>query len=227
MYVAPEIMASGRYSNKVDTYSFGICLVSCIRSEETIVKFMLHGLRRHMKKRNLNGLGFGILSKRMNDKGWRPPLPKKLYKSLKKLIKDCWALDPEKRPTFDEIVKRLLDEVKIEVELKPEPVFTCNYPNPANNDSDYDDKNGNDEDEEEEDFETEIQGLRIKLSDLADVEKRNEELEMELAKTKRMLKSEGSKNDGKEEKEKDKGNGNAEEPPPAIPAFIAGLLAGR
>ena len=79
----------------------------------------------------MNGIGFAILTKRINERGWRPALPKSLYKSLKKLIRDCWHKDPNRRPMFDEIVKRLLNEVNIEIELKKEPIFTCDFEHPV------------------------------------------------------------------------------------------------
>jgi len=55
IYVAPEILVSGRYTSKIDSYSFGICLVACLRSEENIAKFFFQGLRRYLKKKDLQG----------------------------------------------------------------------------------------------------------------------------------------------------------------------------
>ena len=94
IYVAPEVMKSGRYTSKIDSYSFGICLISC--SEEGIMKFFLHGLRRSTKKRDLMGIVVHILSNSVHTRGWRPHLPKKLYPSLNKLIRDCWQVSTKR-----------------------------------------------------------------------------------------------------------------------------------
>ena len=40
---------------------------------------------------------------------WRPPIPSEEHsnpKSLRKLVEDCWNSDPEKRPTFIDILER-------------------------------------------------------------------------------------------------------------------------
>jgi len=214
IFVAPEIMISGRYSNKVDSYSFGDCLVNCIRSEETIIKYYLNGLRRSLKKKDLRGIGFAILTKRINERGWRPTLPKSLYKSLKKLIRDCWHNDPDKRPTFDEIVKRLLNEVNIEIELKKEPIFICDFEHPENNDKDYD-ENNDDQNDKENDVDADILNMQIRLET---VEKEKEILEIEMSKTKKMLRDGQIKisEDVKKEEEKI-----------VVPDFMKDLLAER
>jgi len=188
--------------------------VSCIRSEEGIIKFFFNGLRRPMmggKKKNLNGIGFGFLAKRIDERDWRPPLPRKLYKSLKKLIKDCWHKDPEQRPAFDDIFNRLNTEVRREVDSKDEPVYTCDFENPLNNDNDYEKPGDNDDDGEDSNNEEEILRLRARLETLESVEKEKETLVEELAKTTKFFK------DVTEDVEA----------APVVPDFMRGLLAGR
>jgi len=160
----------------------------------------------------LNGIGFAILTKRINERGWRPTLPKSLFKSLKKLIRDCWHKDPDQRPTFDEIVKWLLNEVKIEIELKKEPTFTCDFEHPENNDKDYDDNN-DDENDNDNNLEAELLSLRIRLGELETVEKEKEILEIEMSKTKKML--------------RERKITVAKEDAVEVPDFMKGLLAGR
>jgi len=206
LFVAPEIMISGRYTSKIDSYSFSIC----IRSEEGVQRYFQNGLRRSLKKKNLNRIGFGFLPKRINERGWRPPLPKKLYKSLKKLIKDCWHKELDQRPTFDEIYNRLNTEVRREVDSKDEPVYTCDFENPLNNDYDYE-KPGDNDDGEDSDNEEQIKTLKVRLAELENVEKERENLVEELAKTTKFFK------DVTEDVEA----------APVVPDFMRGLLAGR
>ena len=199
IYVAPEVVMSGRYTKKIDSYSYGVCIVACVRSEENIARFFQHGLRRKMKKKNIMGLGMGMLAKRVNERGWRPELPTALFSWLKKLIEACWDQDPEKRPDFDEIVERMNGVVRSEIELQREPVFTCDFGDPANNDKDYEARGAvvsggeagegtNDDDKEEE-----IETLRAKLRR---IEGEKKELEKELATTRKFAKQ-GEEDDQK------------------------------
>jgi len=167
IYVAPEILVSGRYTSKVDSYSFGICLVACIRSEPSVLKYFVHGLCRHMKKKKAMGIGLAILNNRMLQKRWRPTLPTKLFKSLKKLICDCWQHDPELRPTFDEIVMRLNGPIQEEVTLKQEHTFV-NDDDFAKNSGDYEviEGDGDDDDSEDEKDEETIRTVKEKVAEL-------------------------------------------------------------
>jgi hypothetical protein len=47
----------------------------------------------------------------------RPAIPMFIVPSIRELITDCWAKEPEKRPSFDEIVKRF-SETKLKVMTK-------------------------------------------------------------------------------------------------------------
>jgi len=210
IFVAPEIMMSGHYTDKVDSYSFGVCLVSCIRSEEGVLRYFQNGLRRSLKKKNLNGIGMGLLAKRLNERHWCPALPRKLYKTLKKLIHDCWHKDPTQRPTFNEIVERLTGEIHTEIDTKDEPIFTCDFEHPENNDNDYD-TNGADDGDNGSDNEEEILTLKRHLKELESVKKRAEAIEEEL----KTMKMEKAKDEKKEEEEV------------KVPAFMLGMLAGR
>jgi hypothetical protein len=44
----------------------------------------------------------------------RPSIPKFIFPSTQKLIMDCWAKEPEERPSFAEIVERL-SEMKFKI----------------------------------------------------------------------------------------------------------------
>ena len=123
IFIAPEILMNDRYDEKVDSYSFAICLIAMIRAEDNVVKFFFEGLRKSMKKKNLQNIGIMVLNNRMHNRGFRPELPPALYPSLAKLIRDCWSAKPEDRPSFSEIVRRLRGEISMEVMLQKEPVI--------------------------------------------------------------------------------------------------------
>ena len=80
------------------------------------------GLRKHLNKKTMQGLGLPKLNGMMNV-GWRPPISPAMYPTLIRLIEDCWQNDPRARPTFDDIVLRLGGEVSLEVNTTPEPDF--------------------------------------------------------------------------------------------------------
>ena len=45
--------------------------------------------------------------------GMRETIPDSVTDSGRKLIEDCWAQEPEKRPSFDEICARLRREIDL------------------------------------------------------------------------------------------------------------------
>jgi len=127
IYVAPEVMSENRYDATADSYSFGICLVAMIRAEKEVMEFYFQALRKTMKRKTKKGVGITILNNRMYSKGWRPLLQlefERSYPKLCKLLKLCWAQKQEDRPSIDEIVKTMQEEVTEEVLRKDEPEIT-------------------------------------------------------------------------------------------------------
>ena len=116
-------MLNDKYDEKVDVYSFAICLIAMIRAEDTVVRFFFEGLRKVMKKKTLTGIGVTILNNRLHNRAFRPKLPEMLYPSLAKLITDCWSAKGDDRPSFTEIVARLRGEITMEIMLEKEPVM--------------------------------------------------------------------------------------------------------
>jgi hypothetical protein len=50
--------------------------------------------------------GSEIVRRLLNDE-WRPDIPTRVAPFVADLIADCWAQDPDNRPSFCEIVERL------------------------------------------------------------------------------------------------------------------------
>ncbi|KAK8887864.1 hypothetical protein M9Y10_038923 [Tritrichomonas musculus] len=83
MYMAPEIFDETKYSTPIDVYSFSMIVYQLLTNKP--IKFSLKGLMT----------------------GKRPDLPNSIPKCYKELITKCWDQDPEKRPTFAQIVESL------------------------------------------------------------------------------------------------------------------------
>jgi serine/threonine protein kinase len=91
-WMAPELLASNAtYTSKVDVYAFGIFL------GELVTRQIPFGGEEPVR------IAMMVL---VNDA--RPVLPADLNASLRDLIVHCWQRDPDRRPTFDEIVERFV-----------------------------------------------------------------------------------------------------------------------
>ncbi|RIB21292.1 kinase-like domain-containing protein [Gigaspora rosea] len=100
-YVAPEVFSDASYSLASDVYSFGI-----IASE------VVSGNPPFYNKAHDQGLVFDIFM------GRRPQLPQEIPQHLKKLLFKCWDVNPNERPTMQQIHKKL-DQWKHEIRDDP------------------------------------------------------------------------------------------------------------
>jgi len=91
-WTAPEVLRNERYTEKADVYSFGVVIWECVTRKEP---------HHHMPP-------FQVIFA-VGTQGLRPEIPKSTPRLLSKLISDCWAENPERRPSFNEIIARLQD----------------------------------------------------------------------------------------------------------------------
>ena len=91
-YMAPEIIGKNQYNLKADVFSFGMMLWEMLKHD---IPFS-----------DLDQISTGraILN------GQRPPIPKQAPKCLQTLIKDCWQVDKDARPSFEDIMERMRNE---------------------------------------------------------------------------------------------------------------------
>ena len=86
-WMAPEVMAGHRYTEKADVFSFGIILWE-LWTRDTPYK----GLQAMQ-------VGMAVLHR-----GERPPIPDDCHEGYSQLIQACWRTDPSRRPGFHQIV---------------------------------------------------------------------------------------------------------------------------
>jgi serine/threonine protein kinase len=89
-YMAPEIHDGLDYAFPVDVYAFGMLVYVCIT---LLDPFPVIENQYKMVQRILTGE--------------RPKIPRGIAQNWNRLITDCWNEKPEKRPTFEEIVRRM------------------------------------------------------------------------------------------------------------------------
>ncbi|KAI8468110.1 MAG: kinase-like domain-containing protein [Monoraphidium minutum] len=90
-HMAPEALLHGRISKAGDVYSFGV----------TLWELFTAGSAYQGVPRALIGHQVAVL-------GLRPPLPPFTPAEFRALVEACWAPQPEKRPTFDQLLPRLV-----------------------------------------------------------------------------------------------------------------------
>jgi serine/threonine protein kinase len=89
-YLAPECY-DDLYFDESDVFSFGMIVYELLTGDPVFPK-------------ELTRLQIAV---KVVIRDERPAIPIFIVPSIRNLITDCWAKEPEKRPSFDEIVKRL------------------------------------------------------------------------------------------------------------------------
>merc|ERR1711963_893889 len=94
VYMAPEVLARNKYSEKADVYSFGIVLTEIFTDR-------LPYDHAPYNEMNQAQLMYNILENNSR------PILDGIDPTMQQLIDECWKADPQLRPTFTEIVGRL------------------------------------------------------------------------------------------------------------------------
>jgi serine/threonine protein kinase len=94
MWLAPEkILKNKPISEKIDVYSFGIILWEIVQRQKPY---------RDEDFKDMQDFCEAICLRHV-----RPPLTPDIPASLQELMVDCWHADPDRRPSFSDIVSRL------------------------------------------------------------------------------------------------------------------------
>mmetsp|Transcript_22553 Transcript_22553/g.28800 ORF Transcript_22553/g.28800 Transcript_22553/m.28800 type:complete len:158 (-) Transcript_22553:162-635(-) len=94
IYMAPEVLAKDKYSEKADVFSFGVLLVE------------IYSGSRPYSSEEYAGFNQAQLMYQIVNNGIRPDISE-FPVALQQLVADCWAEDLRLRPSFAEIVVRL------------------------------------------------------------------------------------------------------------------------
>jgi serine/threonine protein kinase len=89
-YMAPEVAANQPYNEKADVYGFGVILWEMLANDLPYKKLHTNNFYREVVKKKI-----------------RPPMDPLWPLEVVRLIEDCWAHDPDKRPTFRKIIQML------------------------------------------------------------------------------------------------------------------------
>lgn len=93
--MAPEVHIGKRYNGKADIYSFGILMYEVVTD---LLPFPLFQAGKMPS--------FNFINKIVNE-DYRPEFTVPVKGSIKELIERCWAKNPNERPTFEELFKKL------------------------------------------------------------------------------------------------------------------------
>ena len=92
IYMSPEIWYEVKYTKSCDVYAFAMIVYEIITELKPFDKFSIFQIPIEIEK------------------GYRPMIRKNIAKSYKNIIEECWSQDPTKRPSFDEISDRLIND---------------------------------------------------------------------------------------------------------------------
>lgn len=96
MYMAPEMYREEDYDEKVDVFSFAICMYELTHKYMMVFAVSVSGTEEEIMR----------YAHKVSE-GFRPTLREDFPPELKSIIKDAWDADPKKRPSMTEIAKRL------------------------------------------------------------------------------------------------------------------------
>lgn len=92
-WMAPELFQNNvSYDSKIDVYSYGILLWELVTEKRPYENMQLKKITENVNKNK------------------RPDIPNNVSQQLKDLITSCWDSNPNKRPTFDQIVQKFKNE---------------------------------------------------------------------------------------------------------------------
>eukprot|EP00803_Ostreobium_quekettii_P011098 evm.model.scf_1034.2 EVM.evm.TU.scf_1034.2 scf_1034:36771-41050(+) len=113
-YMAPEVYAASKYSEKADVFSFAIVMYEVLRGRLVLLSLPLD-----------NGAGVIDDHARKVAGGFRPPVPAQWPKAWRDLVAACWAERPEDRPPMSVVAERLKLMVFKGIDEVPKDAPSC------------------------------------------------------------------------------------------------------
>eukprot|EP00727_Mastigamoeba_balamuthi_P006875 m51a1_g2808 putative protein kinase (634) ;mRNA; r:123326-127230 len=112
IWMAPELLRNEPYTEKVDVYSYSLCLLEFFTGETPYLQLNLEELIQHVVSTPplLLRLLLRTLTKRAGRspkgvEGQRVEIPEGIPHEARDLIRLCWAHDPARRPSFESIIR--------------------------------------------------------------------------------------------------------------------------
>jgi serine/threonine protein kinase len=102
-YIAPEMWLGQEFYEAADVYSFGIILWEFLTRKRAFTDTI--------EELDAEEDWVSQFSRKVCLEHLRPTIPPECPESLRELIIDCWADDPQRRPSFRDIVSRLDDVI--------------------------------------------------------------------------------------------------------------------
>jgi len=112
-YMAPEVFMQSEYNEKADIFNYGLCTWELFAEQ---IPF--------------EDLPAAAAAAEMAYNGSRPPFPDNWSEDLRLLISGCWQAQPEKRPSFDNIVNDLKNKRPLIQIFRTTPEEIVIVPNP-------------------------------------------------------------------------------------------------
>jgi len=129
LYIAPEVFKGEKYESSVDVFSYAMTVMEFgLKGRSSLAKalheIMIAEKEKEGKKLILRSLSMARISHSLVNKGWRPTheflsgdqSTIKMPEGVARLIELCWSEDPKKRPTFDEILKFMESDAKLDID---------------------------------------------------------------------------------------------------------------
>lgn len=112
LYMAPEMLATKKYGEKVDVYAFALIVVQMFTRTKLFAELLKHEppLR----------IAFRVVTNQL-----RPEIPPQCPPALAGLVRNCWSQDPTLRPSFAAIVAELTEMIEAVEEERRQPVEKC------------------------------------------------------------------------------------------------------
>lgn len=94
LYEAPEIWLRDDYDTSVDVYAFGLLMYEVVTGRKPYSELP-------------DSITLVQFRKKLVNENYRPPIPKSTQEEMKEIIENCWAGNPNDRPSFQDIYKAL------------------------------------------------------------------------------------------------------------------------
>ncbi|KAK2964748.1 putative serine/threonine protein kinase [Blattamonas nauphoetae] len=112
LYAAPEVLRGESYDEKVDVYSFGVCLNEIWAREPPYSKSSQTTQQAHSQDdNNQDSIAYdpqhGQLPYAICQENYRPRIVEHTPPRLRQLIEQCWSGKPSERPSMGTVVKEL------------------------------------------------------------------------------------------------------------------------